>query len=292
MSRQLCFTNDNVNYHMVKAESYIYVESMVKNNNLKSVTITYQYKNHVTTTLDKFILSPFNLAVNNKNNHFIDGYMTYISLFFLLEKTNFATYLPFEFYVPCQLSQGDCSDHTILQYLYSPLKLMLKLHFKEHGKNLIYHYLNTITYFIETYKHLFHLGPPLNPSLINELSLTMMNAIISKKPSTCDVCQHQYKNGLIKCLKCHHISTLNDGINCDDCHRQYNNHDCKGIKDPCLAGIEDPRLINPLINDIKRLEDKLEALTQELSSLTSTNSNMSLKKHKHKKRITLYQTNN
>ena len=273
MHRQLLFTDQNVYYEFNECSSYIYVESIIKNYKMKSLTITYQYQDQsIKTVLDKTILSPFNLSIHVKENHFIDGYMAYISLFFLLEKTNFFDYLPFQFYVPCQLSLGDCSDSQILQYMYTPLKLMLKLHYRQHGKNLIYHYFNTITYFIETYKDLFYTGPALNPSLINDLSLIMMNAMINKPSLCCDVCHYQYKNGLIKCLICFQYVN-HDKQTCYHCHRIYGNHECKDED-------QSKNDILTITNDIKLLQDKLESLTQELSSQSSK-----MQRHKHKKRI-------
>ncbi len=267
--RQLLFTEQKVSYDFYDCDSYIFIESEYKKN-IKWIVITYQYQNeYIKTTLDKIILSPFNLAYKQVEDieHFIDGYMSYIALFFLLEKTQFSKYLPFKIYIPCLLSQGDCCDYHILQYLYTPLKLMVNML----NKNIVYYYLNTVTYFIETYKHVFHIGAPINPSLINDLSLVMMNAMIKTK--SCAYCQNKYKNGLIKCLICQreYLLTINS-ITCNHCYQQYNLCQHNNITD--------------MVEEIHLLKDKIEDLTQQLSEISKIHES---KPEKKKKKLKKYQ---
>ncbi len=262
MQRQLLFTNQGVKYDFIASDSYILVEATVKNK-IKSLSITYQYQNElIKTTLSKECLSPFNLAIDINNeidfNHFIDGYITYISLFYILENTKFSQYLPFTFYVPCLLSQGDCCDYHILQYMYPPLKLMLKL-----SNQLIYHYFNTITYFIDIYKELFPTGTPLNPCVVNDLSLMMMNVML-KKSITCHQCHNRYKNNLIKCLICQKEYILEDEIiKCEHCHQSYN--ECRHNNDLSESFKSE---ISELTDEIKIIKNQLESLTQINTQLT------------------------
>lgn len=308
MQRQLLFTNQQVSYTFIDCDSYIHVIGDIKKHALKSVTVIYHWQNEsIKTTLDKSILLPFNLAYlftdTIDKDHFIDGYIAYISLFFLLEKTQFSHYLPFQFSIPCQLSQGDCADYHILQYMYSALKFMLKL-----TDHLTYHYLNTITYFIETYKHLFHAGPPLNSGLINELSLIMLNLTLEKKSISCHHCHNKYKNGAVKCLICHdYVIDSGTSILCAYCHHYYNpcNHQINSDKSASMSDMtlditKDIKLIHEKLNDktdisdisnitedIKDIKNKLEMITKQLTEQNSRSN-----RHKHKKTIQVYQGSN
>lgn len=288
MQRQLLFTEKKVSYDFIESTSYIFVEASVKNNKIKSLIITYHYQNEsIKTTLNREILSSFNLAMNITEdmdfNHFIDGYIAYISLFYILEHTQLSALLPFQFYVPCLLANGDCCDYHILQYMYPPLKLMLKL-----SNQLIYHYLNTITYFIDTYKDTFQSGPPLNPCLVNDLSLTMMNVML-KKSVTCHICHNKYKNNLIKCLICQQEYMLTDDkIKCDDCHQYYNECDHKNLHDESIKSEISESFkseISELTDEIKMIKGKLEDLTKQLSKKRH-------KRQKHINDIEVYQGSN
>ncbi len=134
---------------------------------------------------------------------------------------------------------------------------------------MIYHYANTISYFIETYKSIFPIGPALNPSIINELSLVMVSAMMSNK-IICHTCHNQYKNNMIKCLICNHqyIKSKFNNI-CSDCQQPY---------ESCQYCTRYEITEKSIQSDIDELTENIKVLKAQVTTLT-----MQLNKPKRKK---------
>ena len=258
--RQILFTNLGTCYGEPNTDHYIFLKSTIKNNHLKTLDISYKYGDeYVTTSLSKSILYPCNMAykMDDMNiNHFMDGYMAYIALFFLLDKVNFKNLLPFKFVIPCSLENGDCCDYNMLQYMYYPLSTMLKI-----VHHLPYHYFNTVTYFIKTYRHLFHAGPSLNPMLMNELNMNIIEGLSTLLKPVCNGCQCTYKEDKIICHVCQYEFVLGDDpIKCLICHKMY--HECQHPKFNVL-------MERKLESFNKQMDEKMssfeEMMTQKIS---------------------------
>jgi hypothetical protein len=190
--KQLLYHKHGVDYDCsYYGDEFIYIDTLLSSKNIKTLTIHYKFKNkYITTTLDKSILNAFTLSVINHssdtdNNNlwkkvkhfdidkdkFIYGFVSYITLFFLFENTNFVDFLPFKFNITCTLAHGDCCEYHVMQYIREPLDAICNLIKKE---KLLYHYLSVIVDFIDKHSHMFHMGPQIHPRTVQKLNLDMI----------------------------------------------------------------------------------------------------------------------
>ena len=114
-----------------------------------------------------------NLDVNMLDG-FLYGYISYISLFALLENVKFKRSLPIQFQVPVRLEDGDCSDYHVFQYIYQPLNAMMQILDED---TPLYNYFNVIIGFINIWSPVFHSGPGINANIINTLNMEIMTGV-------------------------------------------------------------------------------------------------------------------
>ena len=162
-------------------DEMIYIETKLSHKNIKYINLKYNdNKYQMNKKLDKLLISPFNNSIIGKNdlwskmNHFdklnvdkfIYGYISYISLFVLLEDKHFVSTLPFKFELPCCLEDGDCSNYHILKYMYQPIHTMSEI-----LDSPLHYYFKNISKFINRWVHIFQTGPEINSIIINNLNV-------------------------------------------------------------------------------------------------------------------------
>ena len=108
--------------------------SIIDNNDDNHSNIWGRIDNHINVFSESSInhvnneyLSHYKTNNINIMEGFILGYISYITLFFLFEKTNFKNQLPFNFTIPCSLEDGDCCDFNIMQYMFSPINAIFNI---------------------------------------------------------------------------------------------------------------------------------------------------------------------
>ena len=203
--------NNNISINSFK--SFIYLELKLSNKFIKSLTISYKHEDeYVSTILNKSVLNPLNYSIinnlddshhsnlwiklqhhinsfppnlinsindtytsyNNIQQGFLIGFVSYISLIFLLDKSKFINILPFKFYIPCTLENGDCCEFNILQYILLPINTIIDL---IDTNTLLYTYFSTISSFITLWSPIFHIGPSLNPIIFTKLTTSILTGI-------------------------------------------------------------------------------------------------------------------
>jgi hypothetical protein len=189
----------------------IYIEPKISKKNIKYILL--KFKNDTTlieASIDKMTLLPLIFSVldpnhdninlwakiqhhiNELSDHpdvdiylknlgkvtlldgFIYGFVTYISFFYLIEKYEFKSLLPINFQLPANLSDGDCTDYHVLQYMYQPLSAMMDIFDEDY---FLHSYFKIIIGFITIWSCVFHAGPGINENIINTLNSNVMTGV-------------------------------------------------------------------------------------------------------------------
>lgn len=251
-SKHILYTPKGITYGDGKCSSnnFIHIEAIIGTKNIKHIYIKYQYKEiDVDITLDKDVLAPCYYSILNnegiknssmwKKLHVLDieedvfmyGFVSYITFFAIIEQGNLMDIFPFTFEVPCTLSNGDCCDASMMQYLLVPMESLLynipKLH---------YHFIHLIQKFIHQYTDFFYAGPTVTDEFMSKYTTESLGIDTSyehyndEEDTTCEnICDNKYNNKYEDNTSFSHDESCNTSILdsmsfCDTCYDETAHH--------------------------------------------------------------------
>ena len=274
-NKGLVVNNSDIN--LDRFNEFIHIKANCSKKTILSMDITYKNKTEfIKTHLDE-VLEPLTLSLINFNtksnlwsvidnhidsytneyvnemiseysqyfddrilmNGFLFGFMSYVSLFFILEKSNFMKTLPFQFYVPANLQSGDCCEFNVMQYMCLPISTFLQLN---NTNTFIFNYFTCVMQFIQLWSNLFYIGPQIDQALITKINIDIINGVSKynmaqlqqsynsmtsfshRDDSESPVSKFTYSDNTsntqsMTCKKCHYTDTSNtQSMTCTKCH--------------------------------------------------------------------------
>lgn len=167
----------------LKSEGISIDITLSNNNQIKSFVITYKTRETLEYKVSDIALASVNYFLKQLDfkradnleleklvkckgfRAFLLGFLTFLSFFELFGAEGFKNKLPFKFFVPSNLEDGDCHHYHILKYMSLPVISMSRLVKDQWLAN----YLTVISQFIKCYIHLFPQGPQIGSTILHQL---------------------------------------------------------------------------------------------------------------------------